>query len=402
MIIELKCENFYSIKDETIIDFTVTENNPKGGAYRMVGASELKRRASLLNVFIGPNASGKSNIVKSLAILKHLIVDSQADHDEIGIYYFSSHAKRMNEATKLGVKFSIDKKIFEYAFEFDHGRILSEELSEHSKTSDRFTEKKVFFRKWNEVRGAYDFRFYDERIKLMAKDLRKNASIISVAKQLPRYEFAQHIADYWDKNVMGNMQFGGAADTDIRRMGISYIDRVIDNETLKERVNTLLRSLDVGFDDIERREFKLGSGTFYNYYVNHKYDEESFATSWHDESSGTQRLFRILSMAAIVLSEKNATLFIDELDAQLHPDLSEAIVELFHDPDVNVNEAQLIFNTHNHRILTNLDKQQIFLVEKNGSGNTEVWRLDEVEGVRADDNYYTKYMAGAFAAKPRI
>lgn len=402
MIIELKCENFYSIKDEMVIDFTVTENNPKGGAYRTIGLPEQKKRASLLNVFIGPNASGKSNIVKTLAVLKHLIVDSQSDHDEIGIYYFSSHAKRLNEATKLGVKFSIDEKIFEYMFEIDHKQILSEELSEYSKTSDRFTEKKVFSRKWNEVRGAYDFRFYDGRIKLMAKDLRKNASIISVAKQLPRYEFAQYIADYWDKNVMGNMQFGGITDTDIRRMGIPYIDKVIDNEALKERVNTLLRSLDVGFDDIERREFKLGSGTFYNYYVNHKYKGESFVTSWHDESSGTQRLFRILSMAAMVLSEKNATLFIDELDAQLHPDLSEAIVELFHDPDVNVNGAQLIFNTHNHRILTNLDKQQIFLVEKNGSGDTEVWRLDEVEGVRADDNYYTKYMAGAFAAKPRI
>lgn len=401
MIIELKCENFYSIKDETVIDFAVTENNPKGGAYRTVGLPEQKKRASLLNVFIGPNASGKSNIVKALAILKHLIVDSQADHDEIGIYYFSSHAKRLNDATRLGAKFSIDKKIFEYMFEFNHKQILSEELNEFSKTSDRFTEKKVFARKWNEIRGAYDYRFYDERIKLMAKDLRKNASIISVAKQLPRYEFAQYIADYWDKNVMGNMQFGGAPDADVR-MAIPYIDKVIDNEALHERVNALLRSLDVGFDDIERREFKLGSGTFYNYYVNHKYKGGSFATPWHDESSGTQRLFRILSMAAIVLSEKNATLFIDELDAQLHPDLSEAIVELFHDSDVNVNGAQLIFNTHNHRILTNLDKQQIFLVEKNESGNTEVWRLDEVEGVRADDNYYAKYMAGAFAAKPRI
>ncbi len=42
------------------------------------------------------------------------------------------------------------------------------------------------------------------------------------------------------------------------------------------------------------------------------------------------------------------------------------------------------------------------LVEKNENGETEAWRLDDMTGVRADDNYYTKYIAGAYGARPKV
>ena len=47
-------------------------------------------------------------------------------------------------------------------------------------------------------------------------------------------------------------------------------------------------------------------------------------------------------------------------------------------------------------------KYQIFLVEKDQDGSSNAWRLDEVKGVRSDDNYYMKYIAGAFGATPKI
>ena len=62
----------------------------------------------------------------------------------------------------------------------------------------------------------------------------------------------------------------------------------------------------------------------------------------------------------------------------------------------------MLFSTHSHLILSKLDKYQIILVEKNQNGVSESWRLDEMSGVRADDNYYSKYIAGAYGAVPRI
>ena len=49
-----------------------------------------------------------------------------------------------------------------------------------------------------------------------------------------------------------------------------------------------------------------------------------------------------------------------------------------------------------------LDKYQILLTEKNSSGESDIWRLDDVEGVRVEDNLFAKYNAGAYGAVPDI
>jgi hypothetical protein len=42
------------------------------------------------------------------------------------------------------------------------------------------------------------------------------------------------------------------------------------------------------------------------------------------------------------------------------------------------------------------------LVEKNEACESTAWRMDEVKGIRTDDNFYAKYMAGAYGAVPRL
>ena len=49
-----------------------------------------------------------------------------------------------------------------------------------------------------------------------------------------------------------------------------------------------------------------------------------------------------------------------------------------------------------------LDKKQIFLCEKEDYLNTEVYRLDEIEGVRNTENFFEKYLSGTYGATPRI
>ena len=93
---------------------------------------------------------------------------------------------------------------------------------------------------------------------------------------------------------------------------------------------------------------------------------------------------------------------IDEIDASLHPDMIVALFELFISRKTNPNNAQIIFSTHSHSILNELDKYQIILTEKNSCGSCEVWRLDEMQGIRADDNYYNKYISGSYGAVPNV
>jgi len=42
------------------------------------------------------------------------------------------------------------------------------------------------------------------------------------------------------------------------------------------------------------------------------------------------------------------------------------------------------------------------LVEKNADCQSSAIRLDNVAGIRSDDNFYAKYMAGAYGAVPQF
>lgn len=58
----------------------------------------------------------------------------------------------------------------------------------------------------------------------------------------------------------------------------------------------------------------------------------------------------------------------DEFDASIHPMALMNIVNIFHNDEVNINHAQLIFNTHN----------PIFL-------NSNMFRRDEIKFVERDE-----------------
>jgi hypothetical protein len=93
---------------------------------------------------------------------------------------------------------------------------------------------------------------------------------------------------------------------------------------------------------------------------------------------------------------------LDEMDNDLHPLMIPEIVNLFTSKNYNPKNAQLLFSTHSVQILNKLDKQQIILVEKNEKNISEAWILSDMKGVRSDDNFYAKYMAGAYGAIPKV
>ena len=101
--------------------------------------------------------------------------------------------------------------------------------------------------------------------------------------------------------------------------------------------------------------------------------------------------------------QKGTPVIIDELDAYLHPKIVAELVALFLDEEKNTKNAQLIFSSHSHSVMNTLDKYQIFITEKNEYGATELGRLDDFGvGVRNDENFYNKYIAGYYGGVPKI
>ncbi len=122
-----------------------------------------------------------------------------------------------------------------------------------------------------------------------------------------------------------------------------------------------------------------------------------------EESLGTQMVFAFIPFIADTFNNKKV-LIIDELDKSLHPFLVHYIVEMFNDPEINSNGAQLIFNTHDTNLLdlNILRRDQIWFTEKNNdNGESDLYSLSDFS-VRKSENVEKGYMLGRYGAVPFI
>ena len=124
--------------------------------------------------------------------------------------------------------------------------------------------------------------------------------------------------------------------------------------------------------------------------------------SFEEESLGTRRLFAYGGPLLSTL-KNGCVLFVDELDASLHPRMLRALVTIFHDPKLNPHHAQLIFNTHDITLLDSLifRRDQIWLIEKDRSGASHLYSLLEFSP-RKDEALAKGYLQGRYGAVPFV
>ena len=85
----------------------------------------------------------------------------------------------------------------------------------------------------------------------------------------------------------------------------------------------------------------------------------------------------------------------------MHPLMARAIVEMFNDPAVNKNNAQLIFNTHDVTLLDQelFRRDQIWFTEKDQNGAAHLYSLLEYKP-RKQESLPKNYLLGRYGALP--
>jgi len=226
--------------------------------------------------------------------------------------------------------------------------------------------------------------------------LRKNSSILAIATR-DNHKESVKISNFW-KNVSTNLDVIGKIDDEAHNI-FSAAEFFNNNPALKEKANQLLKKFDLGLKaiDIEKKKETDRSASFGLRGVHYN----DYKLDFPFESSGTKKLFAILKNILYAL-DRGGIAVLDEFDTDLYPMMSEALLEMFFSKETNPKNAQLIFSAHNPYLLNLLDKYQIAFTEKDAKGESEIWRLDKMKGVRSDDNYYVKYLSGAYGAVPDL
>jgi uncharacterized protein len=226
---------------------------------------------------------------------------------------------------------------------------------------------------------------------------RKNASVVAIGAQFAHPDSLE-VANYWHKINTNVFEKGYGGDDNFSL--VRNLFEFKTNPESQKKVERVLRKFDLGFDSLSFvTEMAGNSMNFKEVKEVHIFDGKRFENDINYASQGTRRLISIIQFVLLAI-ENHAPVILDEIEAFLHPDILREIIDLFIDPDVS---SQLIFTSHSHIVMNKLDKNQIYMTEKNPkTGSTEVYNLASINGVRADDNYYNKYIAGAYGAIPRL
>ena len=403
MLIRFSFKNFKSFKDENVLDMEAT--SLKEHEYNIVKTDQV----NLLKVaaIYGANASGKTNVLQAFDYMKKRILvsdDSKKNSpiDEDNVYSFMIN----NEPISLEVEILAENnKIYKYGFDVLKDSIVSEWLyiKKINKFYSIFEREKnnVTMKSNNKISGLANI---DERtlfLNIYSKIDKDNEDFNNV------YDWFVN-ANYLD---LGNPRFEDFINTRISL-------KILSDEKYKKELLRFIKTFDSGIEGIKTTPNSLEEVQNNNRVVKveliHRGENNELkALPLELESNGTRKMFHLFDFFMDAL-RNGMVLFIDELDAKLHPLLTRYIINLFHNSETNIGNGQLIYSTHD---TVNLNKEtfrrdEIWFTEKNRDGVSEMYALsdyilDDEDGnnksgkkVRNDATYNKDYLTGRYGAIP--
>lgn len=427
MLLSIEVSNYRSIMDPVELSMIAVDKDRTPTRQFDLLSEQVLTVASIY----GPNASGKSNVLEAVAWLSHAVGHSLRDWDTLIPREPFRFGDGPSSPTTFDVEMIVDGVRYLYTVELDDSRVLYEALHSYPERRRRM----LFQRDGDELsfrRGLASLlsgtrelltpttlalsaamRFDDPEIRAVGDHL-AGLEVVGLRRGFPEqfrfslpgaaaFAVTERIftppSGLWHPTMPGDFSAREA-------------DELPSRDDTRNRALALLRFADLGIDDVqvvieERTEPNNRRSSQFRpsrrLQLMHRVTDQLEPFEIFDESAGTQTWFAMIGPALMAL-QRGQILLIDEIDASIHPQLSARLLELFQDPDTNPKGAQLIFTTHDTSLLNHLNRDEIWLTEKDHKGQTTLTALAEYGGerVRRSVNLERAYLAGRFGAVPDL
>lgn len=415
MLIQFNFKNFKSFRDEVSLDLSATKITEHETHVVEIANDKLLKVAAIY----GANASGKSNVYDAFEYMTYYVCESFKFGDEnerrrktgdeyLKVMPFLFDEKSRNEETTFEV-FYVDNsedtgKIYQYGFSLKNDEVVEEWLFSKAKTA-RNRYRTIFYRKKGEELEMNGFsKNHVENIKA---SLNKESLIVSLGSKL-RIEKLKKVREWFLNNEIVN--FGDPAENFF--LSRVFPEGFVDRKEVQDNVIEYFASFDDAIQDFDIEELPREDEKDKTYKIDtlHKMGDSGKMASipLKQESSGTLKMFALYPSLKDVL-DHGATLVIDELNARLHPLLVRNIILTFLSPEINTQNAQLIFTTHDIWQFSNelLRRDEIWMVDKKKDGVSELYSLVDFKAedgnkVRRDEALAKNYLTGNYGAIPAL
>lgn len=413
MLVDFTIKNFRSIRNEQTLSF-FAQSNPQHFANSIHYPSSDKVGVLASAGVYGANASGKTTLIRSLQTFLEFIIESHTMKDGDAIEAYQPY--RLSEQTKtapssFAVEFVVESTRYVYELMISANQVVSERLDFYSQGAKKEVRAKLFERAegdtWEDITFGTYYKGGSRKFPLFA-----NQAYLSKAGNSPDApEMIRKVYQYFRRSVVFTHKFSkvvpswrksqvlvNQVSAFLRQVDTGIEKIVIEKEARDDLLERLPDDIPPALKDKILEDFSLVP---YFKHATEEGREETFTEA--DESDGTRALFHVLPLLLKVL-EYGYVLVWDELESSLHPHISELIVGLFNNPEVNTNHAQLLFTTHNLELMdsSKMRKDQLWLTERN-KGATQLISLDEFEARLKHTSPFAKwYDEGRLGGLPAI
>ena len=416
MLIEFSVENFRSIKDEVRLSLVAGPGKEHRETHLVtpeltegVRSVPLVRSAAIY----GANAAGKTNLVRALQAMKHIVLHSGRDIGDLPIAPFLFDPETGDQPATFEVVGVVNRMRFQYGFSASGDLVTEEWLYAWPRGRIQFWFERNTDAETGEVKCKFGDKLAGDK-EVWRRATRPNALLLSTAVTL-NSEQLKPIFDWFHDNVH-IAGVGGWANN----FSVEWC-----NGNRKSEVVRFLRSADLAIGDVRviLKDFSpemlpgelpselkkhvqenLSGAKFPEIRVSHDTSgDQPVELALDEESDGTQKMFALAGPWLDTLANGHVIVF-DELHDNLHPALVRFLVDRFHNSEANTKGAQLVFTTHDTSILSQdvFRRDQVWFCERNARHETQVFSLTDFRPRRGVENLERSYLSGRYGALPYI
>lgn len=400
MIHVFSVSNYRSIRETVTLDLRIPGTAPELARFRQSAANPDVRLPTVA-VLMGPNGSGKTTLLRALVDLGRIVASPA---ETVHLLPFLSDQTRW-EPTVFSLEGEADfltpgETPQRFRYELTIGRRQTDDGSEAPLFVSRETlvhyprgrRRRLFDRgpPGTPVYVSRDFGLTARDDRLKAVDPGRSAIATLGFLNVPVATcFAAFLRARLANatNILGNDTW--APDTS------TVIGWLEAHPFFRKWAQAQIQQSDLGIEEIVIGD-SLGSK---HVWFNHKGLDTPVILD--NESTGTRRLVHLLPLVRLALDVTGLAI-LDEIDGALHVDMLSEILGWFRSHESNPRNAQLLVSSHHVGLLDDLEKEELFIVNKDDSGATRIYGAQDVRGLRRDVRLYPKYRAGVLGGLPRI
>jgi hypothetical protein len=405
---------------------------------------KIKQTTLLKNAVIyGANASGKSNLVKTIAFVKTVLMEGLPVNSVND--FCRNKAENRDRESFFELQFTVGDKFYAYGFSavLSQRRITEEwlyELMQDGRAHNLFiregskapvlgegvnlaTQEKNRFAVYSEDFAGHDNQLfltemnrgkkYSASSKMLFFSQTFNWLINNIIVINPSIGISNTDAYYSEESLESISNLIQTFDTGVseiktKEITVDEMSKMIPAELLSEIFASLKRQMQMTNLPQIQMTWRIDEG-FFNIRIKEnsepeittlvlKHGKSIFDFNFAEESDGTKRLFDLVDM---LMTKREDTVFVvDELERSLHPKLTEHFLKLFMEAHEG-ERMQIIFTTHEDTIMDQelFRRDEIWFIERGADNASKIYSLDRFKE-RYDKKLSKAYLDGRYGAIP--